>query len=291
MAPVRLAGTSFPGVPSFVKYVLGIHSDRSLPNFSSNPIDHSKHVQDPTSVDNPVILYADTFTGYLQPDVTRKSKQILNNLGYDPVLPRTPCCGRPYMSKGFLNKAKQQVRQTIDVLDPFAREGIPIVALEPSCFSVLTDDLRRYAPGQRADRIAEQTELFTGFLNRRQEKMEQSSMGNMTEDLLVHGHCHQKALVGKHDLVSVLEATTRGNVSFIDSGCCGLAGSFGYEREHYNHSQRMANRKLIPTVQDASKNQYIVAPGISCRQQIEHFSNHDAKHPAEILSEPLNQSG
>ncbi|MFB6355673.1 MAG: FAD-binding and (Fe-S)-binding domain-containing protein [bacterium] len=298
-----------PGAETITKSLLGIAPERSLPQFSSNPFsfktngsakpgNENSTMSPPTSdskreTREPVVLYVDTFNGYIDSDIARSAYELLDSIGYDVITPETPCCGRPMMSKGYLDRAKQKVRENIDVLYSYARKDIPIIGLEPSCVSTFTDDYPRYSPGKKSETLAQQTQLFSSFLSERvdehsfQDSQRSTPNLDLKADVLIHGHCHQKALYGTTDLERLFERLTSGDVSVIDSGCCGMAGSFGFEAEHYEDSKAMGERKLIPAVERSDENTVIIAEGTSCRQQISELSNQKAFHPANFINRNL----
>lgn len=278
---------SVPGVEPLMKWVLGVAPERSLPALSGNPVQPRTPVDNPEELSNPVVLYTDTFNGYLEPEVLRQTWNLFEALGADPIVPEVPCCGRTYLSQGFLGKGRRQARKTVEVLADYAGSNIPIVTLEPSCYSAIVDDYPRLVPGEKTDRVAGQTELLTDFLEReyREELENQAAEVEPAGTVRVHGHCHQKALLGEESLVSLLEAVAGDRVEFIDSGCCGMAGSFGYEREHYDHSTAMGERKLMPAVRNGDGEDRIVAPGLSCRDQIRDLTGLSPDHPAEFLND------
>jgi FAD/FMN-containing dehydrogenase/Fe-S oxidoreductase len=279
---------SVPGIEALVKRSLGIAPERDLPQFAPDPFraftEESDHEETGKKT---VVLYVDTFSGYLESRLARRAIRVLKRFGYQPIVPETPCCGRPYMSKGFLEKARTQVQRTLDVLEPYAEQSVPILTLEPSCYSVLVDDARRYAPGPTAEAVADSTVLFNEFIQSRVGDELNEEMVNPPGDLLLHGHCHQKALSGSDAFVTMMDRVARGNAQFVDAGCCGMAGSFGYEEEHYEHSRRMAERKLLPAVEQQAEGTTVVAPGLSCRQQIQHFTSASVKHPVDVLADAV----
>ncbi|MFB6347239.1 MAG: (Fe-S)-binding protein, partial [bacterium] len=283
---------TLPGLQPLLKKSLGIAPERSLPVLVPDPVTPSNHQDDFSSESDPVVLYADTFSGYLEPSIFRQAHELLKSLGLDPIVPDVPCCGRTFLSQGFLGKAKQQARKTIDALREYPKQGVPILTIEPSCYSALVDDYPRLVPGEDAEAVASGTHLITEFLNEERQDLIKSKSGKGTNDATtwVHGHCHEKALLGEKSLVELLSAATGGSVEFIDSGCCGMAGSFGYEREHYELSKRMAERKLIPAVEQSNQNDRIVAPGLSCREQIRDFSAVNPDHPIELLNDLIPRS-
>src|SRR5207247_1867067 len=166
------------------------------------------------------------------------------------------------------------------------RRGVPVVGLEPSCLLTLRDETVDLVRTEDARVVAKHTFLLEEFLVRERAKGLELPFRGHGRKVLLHGHCHQKAMVGTAPTVAVL--TWAGyDVSEVDSGCCGMAGSFGFEREHYDLSVALGNRRLAPAVKAADAHTLVVAPGISCRQQIEHLAGRRAKHPAEALAEAL----
>src|SRR5207302_1749449 len=201
------------------------------------------------------------------------------------VLVDRKCCGRPLISKGMLDEAREHAAWNVARLAPYARRGVAIVGLEPSCSLTLRDEWVDLLRTDDARAVAEQSLLLEQFLLRERERgLTLRFADGHGRKVLLHGHCHQKAMVGTAPTVAVL--TWAGyDVSEVDSGCCGMAGSFGFEREHYDLSVALGNRRLAPAVKAADPHTLVVAPGISCRQQIEHLAGRRAKHPAEALAE------
>ena len=233
-----------------------------------------------------VVLFHDTFVTYNTPAIGRAAVRVLDAAGYRVVLVDRKCCGRPLISKGMLEEAREHSRWNVAQLAPYARRGVPIVGLEPSCLLTLRDETVDLVRSDDARMVATQTFLFEEFLLReRAQGLELPFAGNGRKALL-HGHCHQKAMVGTAPTVAAL--TWAGfEVSEVDSGCCGMAGSFGFEKEHYDISVALGNRRLAPAVKAVPADTVVVAPGISCRQQIEHLAGRRAQHPAEALADAL----
>jgi Fe-S oxidoreductase len=233
-----------------------------------------------------VVLFHDTFVTYNAPHIGEAAVQLLERAGYRVSLVDKKCCGRPLISKGMLAEAKAHAAWNVERLLPYASRGVAIVGLEPSCLLTLRDEYVDLLRNDAARRVARQSLLLEEFLEReRRNGLSLSFAGNGRKALL-HGHCHQKALVGTAPTVAAL--TWAGfDVEEVDSGCCGMAGSFGFEREHYDLSVALGNRRLVPAVKAAGAGVEVVAPGISCRQQIEHLAGRRAKHPAEVLWESL----
>jgi Fe-S oxidoreductase len=192
------------------------------------------------------------------------------------------------ISKGMLAEAKALAEWNVARLAPLVARGISIVGLEPSCLLTLRDEWVDLVRSDEARQVARSSYLLEEFLLREQSRglsMPWTS-GGPPRRALLHGHCHQKAMVGTGPTVAALRWAGF-EVSEVDSGCCGMAGSFGFEKEHYDISVSLGNRRLAPAVKAVSAETEIVAPGISCRQQIEHLAGRRAKHPAEALRESL----
>jgi len=188
----------------------------------------------------------------------------------------------------MLSQAKENAAWNVDKLAPYAEKGIPIVGLEPSCLLTLRDEYPEFLRTNAAKKVAANSFLLEEFVQRQQAAGRLSLSANgKGRKVLLHGHCHQKALVGTAPTVAMLKAAGF-EVSEVDSGCCGMAGSFGFEKEHYELSLTIGNRRLGPAVKAAGADVEIVAPGISCRQQIDHLAGRKAKHPAELLWEVLS---
>jgi Fe-S oxidoreductase len=212
----------------------------------------------------------------------------LEYAGYRVILGDKKCCGRPLISKGMLREAREHAAWNVERLLPYAARGISIVGLEPSCLLTLRDEYPDLLRSEAARLVASQSFLLEEFLMRERESSRLSF--NFKENgrrALLHGHCHQKALVGSAPTVAMLRWAGF-EVTEVDSGCCGMAGSFGFEKEHYDLSLTIASRRLVPAVQAAEAAVEIVASGISCRQQIEHLTDRKARHPAELFWDNLS---
>ncbi|MET0488441.1 MAG: heterodisulfide reductase-related iron-sulfur binding cluster, partial [Candidatus Rokuibacteriota bacterium] len=233
-----------------------------------------------------VVLFHDTFVTYNTPEIGRAAVQLLEAAGYKVVLVDRKCCGRPLISKGMLAEAREHARWNVERLYPYAARGVAIVGLEPSCLLTLGDEYVDLLRTDEARMVAKQSALLEQFLLRERERGLTLSFKAGAREALLHGHCHQKAIVGTAPTVAVLKWAGYA-VSEVDSGCCGMAGSFGFEREHYDVSVSLGNRRLAPAVKAAPAATEVVAPGISCRQQIQHLAGRRAKHPAEAIWEAL----
>jgi Fe-S oxidoreductase len=193
------------------------------------------------------------------------------------------------ISKGMLDEARTLAADNVARLAPAARAGRPIVGLEPSCLLTLRDEYPELVRTEDARLVARQSLLLEEFLTKELQAghpLFARKHAGVGGKVLLHGHCHQKALVGTAPTVAVLKAAGY-QVSEVDAGCCGMAGSFGFEAEHYDLSVRIAERRLAPAVRAAGSDVAVCAPGISCRQQVEHTTGRVPKHPAELLWEAL----
>ncbi len=233
-----------------------------------------------------VVLFHDTFVTYNEPGIGRAAVELLETGGYRVVLVDRKCCGRPLISKGMLRQAREHAAWNVDRLRSYAEDGIPILGLEPSCLLTLRDEYVDLLRTDAARAVASRSLLLEEFLQRERERGLTLAFAPHGRKALLHGHCHQKALVGTAPTVAVLRWAGF-EVSEVDSGCCGMAGSFGFEREHYDLSVSLGERRLAPAVRAAPPDVEIVAPGISCRQQIEHLAHRRARHPAEVLRDAL----
>ena len=271
-------------------FVMGISKHRTLPSFAPRPFTTWFKERTNRQTDKPkVVLFNDTFNTYNSPEVAIAATEVLEAAGFEVILSNHGCCGRPMISKGLVDQARAMARQTIDALTPYAEQGIPIVGLEPSCLLSLNDEYLYLLPGDAdAQKVAQQAVLFETFIGSLIEKGELDlSFSSSPRQVLLHGHCHQKALVGTGATQQVLSLPNGYTVSEVDSGCCGMAGSFGYEKEHYVLSKAMAERRLLPAIQGAEADTIVVAPGFSCRHQIKDGTGRTAVHPAQVLRDAL----
>jgi len=235
-----------------------------------------------------VAVFADTFTNYYEPRHGVAIVLLAEKLRARVTVPRRVCCGRPLISKGFLDRARQQAEATVTVLLPLAQSGVPIVFCEPGCYSAVRDDhpmLLRGEWREKAELVAAASLTFEEWANR---SLASSSdhpveFARGPEKILLHGHCHQKTLVGVGPAMKLLSRIPGCTVVDADAGCCGMAGSFGYEREHYEISHAVGERRLFPAVRQLGENAIVVAPGFSCRHQIRHFAGVEAQSTMEVL--------
>ncbi|MFN8857223.1 MAG: FAD-binding and (Fe-S)-binding domain-containing protein [Planctomycetaceae bacterium] len=236
-----------------------------------------------------VVLLDDCLTSYCEPGVNRSAVELLEAAGYQVERANLWCCGRPFISKGLLDQAKSLVRRNVAILDEYARENIPILGVEPSCLLTLVDEYPDLFPSEATQRVRQQAQLLDGWLASRVKSGEARLEFQSREgQVLLHGHCQQKALVGTGGTRQALGLIPGLSVKEVDSGCCGMAGSFGYE--HYDVSQPIGERVLFPAVRaHASQTGTgpVCAPGFSCRHQVLDGTGPRPLHPVELLREQL----
>ena len=288
-------------VRSLLDRGLGISRQRGLPPFARRPLGRG-HFQEvpplpgstPTSRKYPhfqevsrppVLLFVDTYNAYSYPHVAQAACEVLQATGLRVHLAPLTDCGRPALSKGMIERARRQADRVLDVLEPPARMGTPIVFLEPSDWSALVDDYASLLPSdRRLPVVAKHCFTFEQYIVSLFDGGQLSlPFSGEPQRLLLHGHCHQKALGGTKASVRALSLLPGCTVTEIDSTCCGMAGSFGYEAEHYAVSLKMSEHKLAAAVRAAPADTLIVAAGASCRQQIAHVTGRAALHPAEVM--------
>jgi Fe-S oxidoreductase len=270
----------------------GLSAKRPLPVWHTHPfIDRQRVV----SGGKEVVLFVDTFNRYFEPENARAALMVLDAAGYrthvvQPVgaHERPLCCGRTFLAAGLVDKAKAEARRTLDALKPFVERGMPILGLEPSCLFSFRDEFASMLPGEATQALARQAMLFEEFL------AQEADAGRLTLPLkqvaqkaLLHGHCHQKAFAAMGAVEKALRLVPGLEVSTVESSCCGMAGSFGYEAEHYAVSMKMAEASLLPAVRNAAKDTLVVADGTSCRHQIADGAQRPALHVARVLAMAL----
>ncbi|HEV8354507.1 MAG TPA: FAD-linked oxidase C-terminal domain-containing protein [bacterium] len=234
-----------------------------------------------------VALFADTFMVYNYPEVGRAAVALLEGLGFEVMLAPAGCCGRPMISKGLLGQAAALARQNVDAMVPLAEQGIPIVGLEPSCILTFRDEVPDLVGSESAKVVAQATRLVDEFVleQHRISPLPMAGIGRGRR-VLFHGHCHQKALLGSATSRQLLSEAGFA-VEEVDSGCCGMAGAFGFEAEHYDISMAIGERRLLPAVRAQAADTAVVAMGVSCRQQIAHGTGRRAMHLVELLAEAM----
>ncbi|MEW6145260.1 MAG: FAD-linked oxidase C-terminal domain-containing protein [Thermodesulfobacteriota bacterium] len=267
---------------------LGIHRARTLPRLSSKSFTEwfygrTKRAGAPG---RKIVFFHDTWVTYYHPEVGKSSVELLEAAGFEVILVRERvCCGRPMLSKGMIEEARERARKNVSTLAPFTREGIPVVGTEPSCILTFRDEYMDLLPGNDDARsLAENSFMLSEFLNRVQrERGLNIEWSGDAQNILYHGHCHERSLAGLAAPLGMLAASgCRAQES--GAGCCGMAGSFGYESEHYDISKTIGEDRLFPAVRNAAPETVIAVSGVSCRHQIEHFTGRKVKHIAEVLA-------
>jgi FAD/FMN-containing dehydrogenase/Fe-S oxidoreductase len=244
------------------------------------------------------VLFADTFTNFYEPEILQAVVELAAAWGWSLTVPERVCCGRPLISKGFLDEARRQAEAVTRVLAPEAQKGFSIVFCEPSCYSAVRDDhphLLRGALKEQSQAVAAACVTFEEWAGKADWRAPTPVSTSSTPSagpahVLLHSHCHQKALVGTAPAVRLLSRIPGCTVTDLDCGCCGMAGSFGYEREHYDISRTIVERRLLPAIRERPARSTVVAPGFSCRHQIAHFTGVMPVHPAVLLASLVNRS-
>ena len=286
---------ALPVLGALAKRALGFATQRSLPHFKTPFLNSSKvSTVLPIAGNKNVLLFVDTFSNYLEAENAYAAQRVLEAAGYTVHFnvragERPLCCGRTFLSAGLIEQAKAEAKRTLDTLRPFVEQGVAIVGLEPSCLLTLRDEFLQYGYGEQAQQLAKQAFLFEEFLVREQKagrfkvKLEPVDYNNA----LLHGHCHQKAFDALTPVQTVLSWIPELKVSTIESSCCGMAGSFGYEAEHHQASLQMAELALLPAVRNRAASTVVVADGTSCRHQIHDGAELKAVHTAQLLAQAL----
>ena len=269
---------------------MGVHPERRLSPFQFKTFStwwqkHDANLPLDRKTRGKVVYFHDTFTEYNYPRIGMAAVQLLEAAGFEVVIEhRRACCGRPMLSKGLLNDAKRAARATSHVLAPYAQAGIPIVGTEPSCILTLRDEYRRSPARRRGRRSGRQPLLHDRRVPGQagNDRPSSASAGRATRSrCMFHGHCHQKALIGMGPSLAILKAAGCAATE-SGAGCCGMAGSFGYEAEHYDVSRKIGEERLFPAVAEQGEDTVIAVSGVSCRQQIEHFTERKTTHIVEV---------
>jgi Fe-S oxidoreductase len=268
--------TRSPAISSILKRAAGIHPDRRIPAFA----DRTFRQGFTAAAGAPsVLLWPDTFTNFFQPEIARAAVEVLEAAGHRVAIPRRVlCCGRPLYDFGMLDLARRQLRQVLETLRPEIAAGLPMVGLEPSCVAVFRDELVNLFPDDGdARRLSAQTFTLAEFLVRAGFEPQAQ-----TGTAIVHGHCHHHAVMGMDADRELLGRLGMG-FEVLDSGCCGMAGAFGFEADHHEVSLACAERVLLPAIRAAGPDALILADGFSCREQIAQAAGRRALHLAEAL--------
>jgi len=267
--------------------LLDVDRRRTMPTWTRRTFAHRFTPPPPVSSRAPVVLFNDTFTNFSDPQIGVAATDVLTAAGCGVRLAPHVCCGRPLISQGLLDEARVLAEKNADALYDGAARGEPIVFLEPSCLSAVREDAPALLRGdlqRRARIVAGASVLFEEYLEREWQARSMSlALRSGPAAVLLHGHCHQKSMGLEAPARALLSRIPSTRVVSLDAGCCGMAGSFGYGREHYDLSRAIGERKLLPAVRAMAPDEVLVASGTSCRQQVAHFAGVAALHPAQLL--------
>jgi FAD/FMN-containing dehydrogenase/Fe-S oxidoreductase len=280
-----------PGLALLSEKLAGFSARRPLPRW------HRRPYRDPAPsaapVGREVVLLVDTFNRWFEPENARAAERVLRRAGYAVRAATSPgerplCCGRTFLAVGLVDKAKAEARRMLTALAPFVARGVPVVGLEPSCLLTLRDEFAAMVPGPETAALAKQATLFEEFV------AAESAAGRLSLPLaprsgkaVLHGHCHQKAFNTVGASVATLQLVPGLDVETFDSTCCGMAGSFGYEAEHYDMSLKIGELGVLPKMRAAAEDTLLVAAGTSCRHQIADAAGREALHPARVLDHAM----
>jgi FAD/FMN-containing dehydrogenase/Fe-S oxidoreductase len=270
--------------------VLGIDKRRALPEFKRQTLARLATGRRQASSTHDVLLFNDTFTNHYDPEIGLASLDVLSAAGLRPALASNRCCGRPQISKGLLGDARAMAARNTDLLFADAEAGRPLIFCEPSCLSAVREDAPALLRGEartKAEVVARSSVLFEEFLATRRPHL---ALKPGPKTILLHGHCHQKSMGLVAPAKALLATIPSATVVDLDAGCCGMAGSFGYAREHYDVSRAIGERKLFPAVRTKPEGAVVVAAGTSCRHQIADFTGEPAVHPAVLLAQLLERT-
>ncbi|HXV28578.1 MAG TPA: FAD-binding and (Fe-S)-binding domain-containing protein [bacterium] len=274
--------TQTPLIRDVIKWMGGIASHRNIPPLSQQPFTHwYKKRKAPERRGSQVLLWPDTFNNFFYPQVAIAACEVLEKLGYDVIIPAKPlCCGRPFYDFGMLDQAKSSLGEVLNCLEPYIHQNVPVVGLEPSCLSVFRDELVNLFPkDEKARSLSRNAVLLSEFVGRQKHGR---PLPQMSSKAVVHGHCHQKAVMGMDSERDVLSRLGL-DFEILDTGCCGMAGAFGFEKAHFDTSMKIGEQVLLPKMRMTPKDTLIVTNGFSCREQIQQTTHRQVHHLAEII--------
>lgn len=289
-------GSKFPVLTNFftntslAKKVMGVATERSVPKLAKQPLSAWLKKYQPTNSKRTIYLFNDEFTNYYDAEIGKDAVTVLEKLGYKVKTIHHEESGRSYISKGFLKEAKEIANKNVNIFKELISKETPLVGIEPSAILTFRDEYLRLADDKAvAKELSKNCFTIEEFLAAEHIKgaIDTTKFSNETKELKIHGHCHQKALSSTHASFSILNIPKNYKVTIMNTGCCGMAGSFGYEKEHYKVSMQVGEDTLFPKVRNCSTNTEIVAAGTSCRHQIYDGTKRLAKHPVTILREAL----
>jgi Fe-S oxidoreductase len=278
------------------EWITGFSARRKLPEWRRDWFRHDQPAAGPEG-GREVVLFVDSFNTWFEPENARAAVQVLAAAGYRVHIARAPeggrplCCGRTMLAAGLIDEARAEASRMIEALRPWVEKGVPVLGLEPSCLFSLRDEFKAMLPGEGSAKLADLAMLFEEFVARELE------VGRFALDLepaaggkaLLHGHCHQKALGVMGPVQQTLSLVPGLTVETIESTCCGMAGAFGYEAEHYELSMKIGEIDVLPAVRAAGNDVRIVADGTSCRHQIRDGAGRQPVHVARVLANALRE--
>jgi len=287
---------TLPGAARLTQSWLGLSAKRRLPRWKK-PFLSSHREPSRTEGNREVVLLADTFNNYFEPDNLEAACEVLEATGYQVNIARAAhedrplCCGRTFLSAGLVDEARAEAQRMIEALQPFVTRGVPVIGLEPSCLFTLRDEWQAMFANDAVAAFAEHALLFEEFLDREKKlgRLRLPFNDASGTRALLHGHCHQKAFNTMSAVEQALRLVPGLAVEQVASSCCGMAGAFGYEAEHFDVSMRMAEASLLPAVRKAAPETTIVADGTSCRHQIHDGTGRAALHVAQVLRSALQR--
>ena len=300
-APLLNLRDKIPGLAAVSEKLLGFSAKRTLPQWKTQTFFNSAVIsatrEEVLAASKPVVLFVDTFNGYFESDNATSALKVLQAAGYTAYVAtktiadgKALCCGRTFLASGMVDEAKAKARELVAALLPFAEKGIAIVGLEPSCLLTMRDEMLVMGLGEAAQTISKHALLLEEFLAQEAAagKLEtlKAALKPTTQAILLHGHCHQKAFGAVSPIIDVLKLIPGAKPELIESSCCGMAGSFGYEAAHYDVSMQMAELSLLPAVRQ-QPDAIVVADGTSCRHQIRDGAQREAIHVAVLLARQL----
>ncbi|MCH8988705.1 MAG: FAD-binding protein, partial [Chloroflexi bacterium] len=295
----KLMAQTFLGVhpkrktPRFVRQTFAkwfkAHENKNPPESPFVPIQIGRGLET-ASLDatGTVVLLNDTYMNYNYPEIGKAAVALLEAAGFRVILPETKCCGRPMISKGLLDDATANAVSNVEQLYAYAEQGIPVIGCEPSCLLTFRDEYPDLVRNDKARKVAENSYMIDEFLMKLQEEGKlQLDLGKLEKKVLFQAHCHQKAEMGTATSMAALRLAPGYQVELINSGCCGMAGSFGYEKEHYDLSMKIGEEALFPAIRAKDEDWEVAVMGVSCRQQVEDGTGRKARHLAEVLADAL----
>ena len=280
-----------PGAAKISELILGFTAKRPLPEWRN---DFFRNNELPNSIEKingqtPIILFVDTFNRYYEPENIRSAVKVLKSAGYFPFIPNSKdnkalCCGRTYLSNGLIENAKIEATKILNTFLPYLQKGIEVVGLEPSCILSFRDELPALIKDEDIKLLQNNSYTFEELLEKNCNKL---NFKKLDQKVLLHGHCHQKAFDVVKPIESLLKKIEGLEVETIETSCCGMAGAFGYGKDTFDISMKMADEKLFPAIQNTDKNVTIIADGTSCRCQIKDGLNRNAIHVSKFLDENI----